>query len=114
LLNEAPPLAPIIVTLPREIDITSAGDVEAQITAALVPGVAVVIADLTATSFCDSASLQRLLRASEKAAGSGTQLRLAISPGTTVARVMELTGLSRYIAVYPALQQAAYGGPPPG
>lgn len=115
MLEQAPPLAPVIVTLPREIDITNADDVEARITAALAPGVTVVIADLTATSsFCDSEALQRLLRASDKAAGSGTQLRLAISPGTTVARVMELAGISRHFAVYPTLQQAAHGGPPPG
>jgi hypothetical protein len=74
------PLVPVIVTMPGEIDVTNAGDAEAQITAALAPGVTVIIADLTKTSFCDSCGLQHLLRAGEKAAGSGAQLRLAISP----------------------------------
>jgi anti-anti-sigma factor len=108
------PLVPVIVTMPGEIDVTNAGDAEAQITAALAPGVTVIIADLTKTSFCDSCGLQHLLRAGEKAAGSGAQLRLAIAPGGTVARVMELTGLRRRIAVYPTIQQAAGNEPPSG
>lgn len=109
----APTLTPVIVALPGEIDVTNAADAEAQITGALTPGVTVIIADLTATRFCDSTGLQHLLRAGEKAAGSGTQLRLAVAPDGTVARVMQITGIRRHIAVYPTLQEAARGGPPP-
>jgi anti-sigma B factor antagonist len=108
------PLAPVIVTLPQEIDVTNAADVETRITAALAPGVAVVIADLTATRFCDSTGLQHLLLAGAKAAGSGAQLRLAVSPGGMVARVLDITGISRHVAVYPTLRQAAGGGPASG
>jgi anti-sigma B factor antagonist len=108
-----PTLAPVIVTLPGEIDVTNAADAEAQITAALTPGIMVIIADLTATRFCDSTGLQHLMRAGEKAAASGTQLRLAVAPDGTVARVMQITGITRHIAVYPTLEQAARGGPPP-
>jgi anti-anti-sigma factor len=108
------PLAPVVVTLPGDIDVTNAADVEALITAALAPGVTVVIADLTATRFCDSAGLQYLLRARKRAAGSGTQLRLAIDPHGPIARVIELTGISRHVPVYPTLQQAAHDGPSPG
>jgi anti-sigma B factor antagonist len=108
-----PMLAPVIVTLPGEIDVTNAADAGAQITAALTPGVTVIIADLTATRFCDSTGLQHLARAGEKAAGSGVQLRLAVAPDGTVARVMQITGIRRHIAVYPTLQQAVHGGPPP-
>lgn len=76
----APP-APVVVTLPGEIDVTNAGDVEARITAAL-------------------------------AAGAGAQLRLAITPDTTAARIMELAGINRHIPVYPTVQRAAHGGLP--
>lgn len=107
----APP-APVVVTLPGEIDVTNAGDVEARITAALAAGAGVVIADLTAMTFCDSEGLQHLLRAREKAAGAGAQLRLAITPDTTVARIMELAGINRHIPVYPTVQRAAHGGLP--
>jgi anti-sigma B factor antagonist len=81
---------------------------------AFIGGAPVVIADLTATRFCDSAALQHLLHARRKAAASGTQLRLAIDPRGPIARVIELTGISRHVPVYPTLQQAAHCSPLPG
>jgi anti-sigma B factor antagonist len=109
------PVMPVIVALPPEIDITNASDVLELIIAACAPGVPVVIADLTATSFCDSAGLQRLIQASHKAAASGTELRLAICPDGAVSRIIELTGISQYIPVYPTAQLAAgSGGQVPG
>jgi anti-anti-sigma factor len=65
--------------MPGEIDVTNAAEALTLITAALEPGVTVVIADLTATRFCDSAGLQHLLRA-HRGAAAGAQLRLAIPP----------------------------------
>jgi len=106
-------MMPAVVTLPGEIDITNAGNAETQITTALAPGVTIVIADLTKTTFCDSTGLQHLFRADQAAARSGAELRLVVSPGGTVARVLELTGLRRRFAVYPTLEQAA-GQPPSG
>jgi anti-anti-sigma factor len=108
-------IMPVIIVLPREIDLTNASEVVELITAACAPGVPVVIADLTGTSFCDSAGLRHLIEASDQAAAAGAELRLAISPGGTVSRVIELTGLSRYLPVYPSAQLAAAGhGQPPG
>jgi anti-sigma B factor antagonist len=98
-----------------EIDITNASDVAELITAACAPGVPAVIADLTATSFCDSAGLSHLIQASHKAAANGTELRLAISPDGAVSRIIELTGISQHIPVYPSAQLAAEsGGQAPG
>jgi anti-anti-sigma factor len=93
--------------LPGEIDLTNAGAVLALITAAFSPGVAVVIADLTATRFCDSAGLRQLLKAHQHAADAGVQLRLVIPPRGPVGWVIELTGINRHVAVYPTLQLAA-------
>ena len=106
---------PVIIVLPAEIDITNASDVLELITAACAPGVTVVIADLTGTSFCDSAGLQQLIQASRKVAAAGAELRLAISPGGTVSRILELTGISQRLPVYFSAELAADGdGPPPG
>ena len=101
---------PVIIALPAEIDLTNASDVLELITAACAPGIPVVIADLTSTSFCDSSGLQHLIRASDKAAANGTELRLAISPGGAVSRIFELTGISQRLPVYPSTQLAASGG----
>ena len=108
--NSAAPISPAVVSLPAEIDVTNAGEVLALVTAALAPGVTVVVADLTGTRFCDSAGLRNLLLAHREAARAGVQLRLAIPPDGAVGRVTELTGISRFVAVYPTLQLAVGAG----
>ena len=107
------PPSVVVVSLPGEIDLTNAGETLALITAAFRPTVTVVIADLTATRFCDSAGLRHLLQAHQHAADAGIQLQLVIPPRGPVGRVIELTGISRHVAVYPTLQLAAKGRPPP-
>jgi RNA polymerase sigma-B factor len=62
----------------------------------------VIIADLTATSFCDSAGWRHLLLAYRQAAAAGAQLRLAIPPHGPVGRVVQLTGIGRHVPVYPS------------
>jgi anti-sigma B factor antagonist len=103
-------LLPVIITLPPEIDLTNADEVLEMITAACAPGVSVIIADLTGTTFCDSGGLQRLLQASRKAAAAGAELRLAISPDGAVSRIIELTGISQYLPVYFSAELAAASG----
>jgi anti-sigma B factor antagonist len=110
----ASPASTAIVSLPGEIDVTNAPAVQTLITQALAPGVTVVVADLTATGFCDSAGLRHLLLAHRQIAQAGAQLRLAIPPDGPLGRVTELTGINRYVAVYPTLQRAVDGGPPSG
>lgn len=106
---DATPDTAAVVGMPGEIDASNAGEVLPLITAACRPGVTVVIADLTATRFCDCSGLQQLLQAHRRAAAAGAQLRLAVLPGGPVSRVVELTGISRHVAVYPALQLAIDG-----
>jgi anti-sigma B factor antagonist len=101
------PLLPVIVTMPAEIDITNADEIPELITAACAPGVTVIIADLTGTTFCDSGGLQRLIQASRKAAAAGAELRLAVSPGGAVSRVIVLTGIGQYLSVYSSAELAA-------
>lgn len=71
---------PVLVTLPAEIDITTVDAVRDLITAAVAPGVTVVIADMTTTTFCDCAGASMLTRAHIEAAGCGTELRLLKPP----------------------------------
>ena len=106
----AAPPSPAVVSLPGEIDVTNAGDVLALIAAAVAPGVTVVVADLTATRFCDSAALRHLLLAHREAARAGTRLRLVIPPDGPVGRIVELTGIGRFVAVYPTLELAVHRG----
>jgi anti-sigma B factor antagonist len=100
---------PAVVVLPAEIDVTNCELAFDLLAAALAPGVPLVIADLTATSFCDTSGIRALLQAHEQAAARGAQLRLAIPPGGSVRRVLELTGIGRVLSLYPGLDEAIAG-----
>jgi anti-sigma B factor antagonist len=108
--------APAVVTVPAEVDLTNQERVCDQLHAAFACGARVVVADFTATTFCDCSSLRLLLAVQRRAAASGGQLRLAIPAGSPVRRLAELTGLDRSLTVSPSLREAAGlpPGPPPG
>lgn len=102
-----------VVTVPAEIGITNVGHVRDQLAAAITPGTTTIIADLTATTFCDTAGLQAMILAHRHATAAGAALRLAI-PAGHVARICTITGLDRYLAIYPTLTAPpAATAPPP-
>ncbi|HEX6930527.1 MAG TPA: STAS domain-containing protein [Streptosporangiaceae bacterium] len=97
----------IVVTLPDEIDMTNADQVAATLHDAFAPGVRVVIADLTTTTFCDSAGIRELTLVHSRAAEAGSRLHLAVVPGGPVSRVLELMDLTGVLNVYPSVEAAA-------
>ena len=112
---------PVIVTLPAEIDMANADRVGEQLAAASAPGVQVIIADMTATTFCGSAGISTLLLACRRAAALGTDLRLLL-PCPRVLSVMKILGVDAVLPIYHSLEQALAGpgasasepwGPPP-
>jgi anti-sigma B factor antagonist len=95
-----------VVVLPAEIDVTNSEQVYEQLVAALEPGVDTLVADLTATIFCDSSGVHALMHAYETAGQRGAGMRLAVPPGTSVRRVLQLIGVGRLVPVYPSLKEA--------
>ena len=104
--DQAARVTPIVVVLPAEIDVTNSEQVYEQLAAVLAPGVETVIADMTATVFCDSSGVHAIMHAYESAAARDIRMRLAVSPTTSVRRVLELIGVSRLMPVYPSLKEA--------
>ena len=83
-----------MAVLPDEIDFVNAGSVGERLVVAIVPGVAVVIADLTVTVFCDCAGVRSLLRAGRRASAVHAELRL-VAGARAVLRILELVGADR-------------------
>jgi anti-sigma B factor antagonist len=111
--NQSLRQAPAIVVLPAEIDISNAQRVCDQLHSVFAAGATVVVADLTSTVFCDTTGLHALLKVQRRAAAEGAQLRLAISPGGPVHRVLELMGLDRLLPVFSSRDDATdFPGPP--
>jgi anti-anti-sigma factor len=98
-------MIPALLTLPAEIDISNAEDVGGQLRAALRPGAAVVIADMSATTFADAAAVRALLAAQDAAAESRADLRLVI-PRPAVLRILQVLGTDGLPRIYASLRAA--------
>ena len=103
-------LPAVVVALPAEIDAASADQVNQQLGAAFAPGVKTVIADMTATRFCDSSGISVLVRAHKQAVANGAQLRLVVL-STAVLRSLRLVQMDYLLPIYPTLSQALAAGP---
>src|ERR1700684_1783013 len=104
--DQAERTMPVVVVLPAEIDVTNSELVHDKLVAALTPGVGVVVADMTSTSFCDSSGVHAVIFAHETAAARGIQMRIAVSPEGSVRRVLQLIGVASVVPVYPSLAEA--------
>jgi len=93
----------IAVTLPAEIDVANADRIGEELCSACVTGAPVVVADMTATTFCDSTGLRALAGVHKRAAASGTELRLAV-PCAALRRAFIQRGLA--VPIFPRLEAA--------
>ena len=103
-------LPAVVVALPAEIDMASADRVGQQLGAAFAPGVKTVIADMTATRFCDSSGISALVRAHKQAVANGAQLRLVVH-SRVVLRSLRLVQMDYLLPIYPTLSEALAAGP---
>jgi anti-anti-sigma factor len=100
-----------IVAVPEHIDVTNVAQFREQLLSLINRGAEVLIADMTATSSCDHAAMDAIARAHQRAAVSGTQLRLAVT-APVIRRVLGIEGLDRLVPIYPTVEAAAAAGTP--
>jgi len=109
-------LPAVVIALPAEIDMANASQVGQQLSSTLAVGVRAVIADMSATTFCDSSGISMLVQAHKQADANGTQLRLVVR-STSVLRALTLVRIDQLLPIYANLSQAlaaaAEPGPPP-
>jgi anti-anti-sigma factor len=83
------------VALPEQIDVCNAGQV-AKALASAIRQDNTVIADMNATTFCDCAGARAIVQAHQRAAASGSELRVAAATAQ-VRRLFELLGIDRLL-----------------
>src|ERR1700730_2165186 len=98
----------VVIMLPEEIDITISPGLQDALLAVITRQPAMVVADMSATTFCDSSGMHAIVTAYRQAVGSGTDLRLVIRHPAT-RRVFELSGVDTVISIYPDLPAALSG-----
>jgi anti-sigma B factor antagonist len=102
-----------VVSLPAEIDITNADQVREDLLSVLNQGAALLIADLSNTTFCDSAGVSALARGFRRAEASRSEMRLVVT-APAVERVLALTGIDRLLGLYPSVAASLEASPDPG
>ena len=100
---------PVIIKLPAEIDVINAEETGWLLMSAFTSR-GVVVADMTATTFCDSLGIKELLAAHHQASDLGCQLRFAL-PGGQVLRVLNLLQADKMLAIYPTVAEAVSAAP---
>ena len=101
---------PTVIRLPAEIDAANAGRIGEELDSVFATGVAAVIADMTATTFCDSTGARELLLAHHRATADGIELQIVMPPSANIRRLFQLTGLDQVLAIYPNLAAVSADG----
>jgi anti-sigma B factor antagonist len=101
-----------VVVMPAEIDAVNAERIRQGLLSAVSLIAAVVIIDMSGTTFCDSAGVQAIITAYRQTAANGTELRLV---ATDVLRILTIVGIGELVPIYPTLEAALAGtSPAPG
>jgi anti-sigma B factor antagonist len=101
-----------VVIAPEEVDITNADGFRAGLLRASAHDPAVIVVDMTRTSFCDSAGVHAILGAYKRAEAEGGEVRLAVS-SPAVRRILAITAIDRLLPVYATVADALAPLQPP-
>jgi anti-anti-sigma regulatory factor len=88
-----------------------AGWIGEELLSVINGGATVLIADMTATIWCDHAGADAVVRAFQRAVISGTELRLVVT-APAVSRVLGLSGVDRLVPIHPSLEVATAASAP--
>ena len=95
-----------IVTFPAEVDANNAHIARNDLIAVIeLDGAKAVVADMTRTTFCDSAGVTALAAARRKAVAHGATFSLACS-SPQILRILELTGLDQMLPLFGSVDEA--------
>jgi anti-sigma B factor antagonist len=94
-----------LVELAGEADVTGTETLHALLVSQTRKKPGLLVIDMSALRFMDSAALQVILRAHLALGKDGGRLAL-VSPHDTVARVLQMTEVDRVVPVYASLDEA--------
>lgn len=100
-----------VVSFPERVDVSNADSLRDKLLAVINHGAMVVIADMSATAWCDRAGVDALTRVYQRAVVNGAQLRLVVA-AEGVQKLMSSDGLDRLVPIYTSLASAIAAGTP--
>jgi anti-sigma B factor antagonist len=99
-----------VVTLPQEIDVSNSQQIGEELASVVDQGAVMLIADMTASTFCDTSGARELIAARKHAHADGAEVRLVVK-AQAVLRAFEIIGLGDLFDVFPDLAAALSGLP---
>jgi anti-anti-sigma factor len=102
-----------VVAFPEHVDMSNAARIREQLLEVFDRGAAVVIADMSATVWCDYVGVDAVARACQRAAICRADLRL-VATAPAVRRLLAAEGLDRLVPVYSSVEAAITAGNPDG
>jgi anti-sigma B factor antagonist len=99
-----------VVTIPQRMDVSNAGQIRDELLVVINRSARVLIADMTATSSCDHAGADVIVRAYQRGVTGGTELWLVVT-AKIVSRVLGISGVDRLVCIYPSLEAATAAQP---
>ena len=102
-----------VVAFPEHVDMSNAAQIREQLLEVFDRGAAVVIADMSATVWCDYVGVDAVARACQRAAICQADLRL-VATAPAVRRLLAAEGLDQLVPVYSSVEAAITAGNPDG
>jgi anti-sigma B factor antagonist len=99
-----------VIAVPEEIDIANAAELRAALLHSAALGTATAVVNMAGTEFCDSAGLNVLIRAQQRAQAQGGEVRVVMG-GAAVRRVFAVTAIDRVLPTFPSLEEALAPAP---
>jgi anti-anti-sigma factor len=93
------------------MDGSNAEQIQDELLSVINGGATGLIADMTATIWCDHAGAGAVVRAFQRAVITGTELRPVVT-APAVSRVLSRSGVDRLVPIHPSLEAATAASPP--
>jgi anti-anti-sigma factor len=94
-----------VVSAPGEIDVTNVCGLRDAIRSCTNAEGATLVVDMSETTFCDSAGMNQIVRAHQRAVAASGELRLVVG-SASVMRILAIVGIDRMLPIYTSLDEA--------
>lgn len=95
-----------IAVVQGEVDASNVADVGIAVRRLVTNQSSLLIIDLSPTSYLDSAGINLMFSLGDELRGRQLSLRLVIEPGSSIARMLSITGLDKTYPTYPTVEAA--------
>ena len=95
-----------VAVVSGEVDASNVAEVGAALRGLLTNRSSVLVVDLSSTTYLDSAGINLMFALGDELQSRQLTLKLVIKPGSSIARMLTITGLDKTYPTFPAVGDA--------